>query len=426
MLYKSLLLLICFFIVKSTKAQDSLYPKILITKEFLKARRQALREKMPANSIAVFFSASEKIRSNDVEFDFHQDPDFFYLTGFNEPDAVLIVFKDTQQIKDYKGDECLFVQARDPKKETWTGKKAGQQGAPSITGIEAIYLNTSFNLDTIKKQHPILDQKLLSFYMKELREIKSEEELRLMRKAIVATCEAQVEVAKFTEALYTEYQVQAVLEYVFKEQGCEAPAFPSIVGSGENSCILHYTSNRKTLQSTDLVVVDIGAEYQGYAADVTRTLPVSGHFSPNQKQLYELVMQAQQAGIDACQPGAAFDQPHKAAKAVIVSGLLKLGIIKQEKDYHNFFMHGTSHYLGLDVHDVGTYKPLQKGNVITVEPGIYIPAGSACDPKWWNIGIRIEDDILITATGNEVLSKLAPRSVAEIETLMQKKSKFNK
>ena len=217
----------------------------------------------------------------------------------------------------------------------------------------------------------------------------------------------------------TEYQTEAIVEYVFKHHGAEYPGFPSIQGSGENSCILHYTSNRKPLYSNNLLVSDIGAEYHGYTADVTRTLPVDGKFSPEEKAIYNIVLEAQQAGIDACKKGNKFWDPHKAAQAVIAKRLLELGIIKHSYEVNKYFIHGTSHYLGLDVHDAGLYNSLQPGNVITVEPGIYIPAGSDCDPKWWNIGVRIEDDILITEDQPEVLSSKAPRKVEEIENLMQ-------
>jgi Xaa-Pro aminopeptidase len=212
---------------------------------------------------------------------------------------------------------------------------------------------------------------------------------------------------------------------MFRAAGASGPAFPSIIGSGENTCILHYTENNNPCAAGDLMVVDIGAEYQGYAADVTRTIPVDGTYSPAQKAIYELVLEAQAKGFEACQKGNPFSEPGKRATEVIANGLVKLGIIAKTSEVKTYFIHGTSHYLGLDVHDAGNYDKLSPGNVITVEPGIYIPVGSPCDSKWWNIGVRIEDDVLILEKGYEVLSEKAPRSVAEIEKIMQAESFFN-
>jgi Xaa-Pro aminopeptidase len=216
-----------------------------------------------------------------------------------------------------------------------------------------------------------------------------------------------------------EYEVEALIEYVFKRNGAEYPGFPSIVGSGENSVILHYESNRRQMRAGDMVVMDIGAEYHGYTADVTRTVPVSGRFSPEQRAVYEVVLRAQEAGIRATRAGAPFGAPHQAAMDVVADGLHSLGIIRDRRQVSRFFNHGTSHYLGLQVHDVGTGGPLAAGVVITVEPGVYIPPSADVDAKWWNIGVRIEDDVLVTHDGPRVLSAGAPRSVAEIETLMR-------
>ena len=270
-----------------------------------------------------------------------------------------------------------------------------------------------------------IDKRELHRIMGSLRQIKSDEEIVLMRKAINMTCDAQIELMKALKPSMTEYQSEAIVEYVFKKNGAEYPGFPSILGGGENSCIIHYTSNRKLLTDKDLLVSDIGAEYHGYTADVTRTLPVNGQFSEEQKIIYNIVLKAQQAGIDSCKVGNKFWTPHDAATKIITDELLKLGIIEKYFHVQRYFMHGTSHYLGLDVHDLGLNGPLEAGNVITVEPGIYIPEGSDCDPKWWNIGIRIEDDILITTNGPENLSAKAPREIEEIEALMKKKSKFD-
>ncbi|MBL4657887.1 MAG: Xaa-Pro dipeptidase [Flavobacteriales bacterium] len=257
--------------------------------------------------------------------------------------------------------------------------------------------------------------------MASLREVKLDEEMVLLRKAIDITCNAQRNLMQKIKVGHAEYQAEALIEYVFKSEGAEYPGFPSIVGAGENSCILHYTANRKKLLANDLVVVDIGAEYHGYSADVTRTFPVNGKFSKEQMLIYNIVLEAQEAGIKACIPGNRFWAANNAATAVIKKRLFQLNLITERHQYRDYFMHGTSHYLGLDVHDVGLNGNLKEGNVLTVEPGIYIPKGSPCDPKWWNIGVRIEDDILITKTGYEVLSDCIPKSVKEIEELMAPK-----
>jgi Xaa-Pro aminopeptidase len=247
-----------------------------------------------------------------------------------------------------------------------------------------------------------------------------------MRKAIDMTCKAHEEVMKALIPGMKEYQAQAVVEFMFRNEGSEYVGYPSIVGGGENSCILHYETNRKMLEGGNLLVIDAGAEYHGYTADVTRTLPVDGVFSPEEKIIYEIVLEAQEAGIKACKPGAEFRASHKAAVAVIQKRLMALGIIKTPNDFMDYFFHGTSHYLGLDVHDAGNYGRLAPGNVITVEPGIYIPSGSPCDPKWWNIGVRIEDDILITTAEPENLSGKLVKTVAEVEAMMKEESVFNK
>jgi Xaa-Pro aminopeptidase len=255
----------------------------------------------------------------------------------------------------------------------------------------------------------------------ELREIKQPEEITLMRKVCEMSCKGHNEIMRALEPGMHEYDVQAIGEYVFSRNGAETVGYPSICGGGENSCILHYESNRRPLKSGDIQLNDMGAEYHGYSADVTRTLPVNGKFSPEQKTIYELVLKAQQAGIAACKPGNDFRAAHNTAVEIIKAGLKELGIIKAERDYNRYFMHGTSHYLGLDVHDVGTFGKLKAGVILTVEPGIYIAEGSPCDPKWWNIGVRIEDNILITEAGNENLSASSPKTVEAVEAMMKEK-----
>jgi Xaa-Pro aminopeptidase len=243
-----------------------------------------------------------------------------------------------------------------------------------------------------------------------------------LRRAIQISAVGQQEVMKAMKPDMSEMEMQGLHEYVYKKYGAEFEGYPSIVGAGNNACVLHYTVNDKPRLGNDLVLMDCGAEYHGYTADVTRTIPATGKFTTEQRQIYELVLAAQQAGFEQCKPGNAFAAPDEAARKVINEGLIKLGIVKDASEARRYFPHGTSHYLGLDVHDRGTYGPLRAGNVITVEPGIYIPADSPCDKKWWNIGVRIEDDVLVTDKGWENLSKDAPRTVADIEALMAKPS----
>jgi Xaa-Pro aminopeptidase len=262
------------------------------------------------------------------------------------------------------------------------------------------------------------DATLLESILTDLREVKTGEEMRFLQQAIDITAAAHREAIRSIEPGLREYQVEAVIEYVFQREGAEYAGFPSIVGSGENSVILHYESNRRQMEDGDLVVMDIGAEYRGYSADVTRTVPVNGRFSESQRLIYEAVLEAQEAAIAAAQPGAGFQAVSAAASAVLAERLIELDLITDPSGLRRFFPHGVSHYLGLDVHDVGTYGPLRPGSVITVEPGIYIPPAEDVDPRWWNIGVRVEDDVLITADGPVVLSDAAPRSVADIEALM--------
>lgn len=467
-----LLLLLPFFFVaqeietskKMQQSQFSVYDTDLLPASFHKKNRDRLREFMPHNSVAIFFSNPIRNRSNDVDFQYHQDPNFYYLTGLREPHSILVLFKTPKEINGEKTKEIIFVQPKDNSKEVWTGKRLGKIGTELLLEIETALDNTSFNnidfnfeqfdkvihfpLPQDIKDNPFdkadlhnlclqFDAKLSKTkaeqidnskpfeWLSRLREIKTKEELVLMRKAIDITCIAQNELIKALQPNMTEYQSEAIIEYVFKSRGAEYPGFPSILGSGKNSCVLHYNTNRKTMTGDNLLVSDVGAEYHGYTADVTRTIPVDGTFSKEQKIIYDIVLKAQEAGIKKCKKGNSFWDPNIAATSVISQELQKLGIIKSPLGVRRYFMHGTSHYLGLDVHDVGTYLPLRSNSVITVEPGIYIPEGSPCDEKWWNIGVRIEDDILITEDKPEVLSDCIPKTTEEIELLMKEKSIFN-
>lgn len=447
-------LLTGFFLFFYTCFSQNHYDKDLLHSDFFKLRRAAFRNEMPENSVAFFLSAPSRNRSNDVDYIYHQDPNFYYLSGFEETEALMIITKSPIELNGVKNDEFLFVKDRNPKKEMWTGKLAGKEGAIEISGISSVFLNTDLKsldlqLPTFQKIlflngdngsisstdeksiHNIFREKvasskektdavLLSKIILKLRQHKQTEELVLLKKAIKISCESINQMLKSVKPDMKEFQVQAMVEYGFKMRGSEYVGYPSIVGSGENSCTLHYETNRKAFEPTDMLVCDAGAEYHGYTADVTRSFPVNGKFSPEQLLIYQLVQKAQAEAIAQCKKGNSFFAPNQTATEVIKKGLVELGIITEEADYKKYFPHGTSHYLGLDVHDIGGYGNLEPGDVLTVEPGIYIPQGSLCDQKWWNIGVRIEDDILITETGYENLSESAVKEPQEIEKTMQK------
>lgn len=469
---KSILTPILFFVsvtffaqnqenVLSNKLNEPYYENDMLTPSFHKNRREALRNLMPDGSVSVIFAGPIRNRSNDVDFEFHQDPNFYYLTGIDEPHAVLLIFKDSIEINGEKTAEIAFVQKRNPSAEVWTGKRLGDLGVESYLGIDMAKNGEEFsklNLDWssfssihfIKPQSDVRDDPYdkadlygliqhflenleeveknkwknrdIRGWMAQLRQDKLEEEIVLMRRAVEITCLAQQELMKALKPEMKEYQSEAIIEYVFKMNGAEYPGFPSIQGSGENSCVLHYVTNRRTMKGNNLLVSDVGAEYHGYTADVTRTIPVDGTFSEEEKAIYNIVLEAQEAGIKASQVGNRFWDPNIAATTVISQRLMELGIIKTPIEMKRYFMHGTSHYVGLDVHDAGLYAPLAENQVITVEPGIYIPEGSPCDPKWWNIGVRIEDDVLITKDGPVVMSACVPKTIDEIEALMKEKS----
>jgi Xaa-Pro aminopeptidase len=259
----------------------------------------------------------------------------------------------------------------------------------------------------------------------QLREIKTEEELVLLRKAIEISCQGQNEVMKAVHPDMSELEIQGLHEYVHKKYGAEEVGYGSIIGAGENGCILHYMENAKTKVGTSMILMDVGAEYHGYTADVTRTVPVDGKFSEEERAIYSLVYEAQEAAFKLLKDGCSWASIGKAASDVISDGLIKLGIIKTKEEARKYYPHGLGHHIGLDVHDRSLYKELKKDMVITIEPGIYIPEGSNCDKKWWSIAVRIEDDALITQDGYELLSAFAPRKIEEIEKMVSQKSVIN-
>lgn len=426
-----------------------------LTPSFHAARRKALIDLLPERSAAIFFANPVRNRSNDVDYQYHQDPNLYYLSGYREPNSLLILFKDERELDGVKTREVFFVQSRNPSQEQWTGPRLGVEGVKRELGFSVVYnaddwkdfginwdkLNeilvlypelpnsdkyekadlgdlvawTREKLDPYKKK---TDLNSLHGLTGRLRETKLPDEIVLLQKAIDITVKGFHELATRLEPGMREYQAQAIVEYHAKHEGCAYMGYPSICGGGPNSCILHYTNNRRRLKGNEMFLADMGAEYHGYTADITRTFPIDGHFSTEELAIYNLVLAAQDSGITACKAGRGFRASHAAAQRVIEKGLIQLGIIKKESDASSYFMHGTSHYLGLDVHDAGTYGPLKAGTVMTVEPGIYIREGADCDPKWWNIGVRIEDDILVTEGDPVVLSSALPRKAAEIEKMM--------
>jgi Xaa-Pro aminopeptidase len=429
-----------------------------ITPEEYKQRRALLMSKMEPNSVAIFKARDVSVRSNDVNYLYRQESNFHYLTGCDEPKSYLLLCPEGIQIDSVtKAKEVFFLRQ---KTRSAAGESLGLEGAKSELGFSSVLQGSellSFAkralggkkilyyfpsvpdvvYDPLMEKRSILSREVktelqaaipgleiknLYGQMAELRSVKSLAEIALLQKAIDATITSHVEAMKSCEPGMFEYELQAVIEYCFTKNGAEYQGFPSIVGSGPNSCILHYEANRRQMQDGDLVVMDIGAEYQGYSADVTRTIPVNGTFSPAQKEIYEIVLKANEEAIKEFKSGVSPSAPSQKAYDVIAEGLMKLGIIKEKNETSAYYMHGLSHHVGLDVHDAGPYgKPYVPGMILTDEPGIYIAAGSPCDKKYWNIGVRIEDDILITADGNRVLSAAAPKSVKEIENLMKKK-----
>jgi Xaa-Pro aminopeptidase len=455
-------------VLTATQAQQGNQPVDYLSSSFHKDRREQLRKNMPPNSVAVFFTNATRNRSNDVDYPYHQDPDFYYLSGFIEPNAILLIFKENQRdsLSDYN--EIIFVQPENAWEELWNGKRLGIEGVKSRLGFEHVYANAdigAYDLDfrkfdkilykpvyndyrdsddkgdlydliqwfkqktgiEVSAARPAnqenltkkLDDKTLLNLMSGLREIKTGEELTLLRKAIQISCYGQISVMKAVFPGISERSIQGIHELVHRLYGAEAEGYPPIIGSGNNTCTLHYEENSKPeIDSGELILMDVGAEYRGYSADVTRTIPINGTFSPEQKEIYELVYLAQEEAIKNCRAGIKYDKMENAARDLITVGLIQLEIIKKSSESFYYYPHGVSHPIGLDVHDTGEIKTLEEDMVITVEPGIYIPEGSPCDPKWWKTGIRIEDDLLVHKDGCEVLSASAPRKSAEIEFMM--------
>ncbi|MDT0593533.1 Xaa-Pro aminopeptidase [Glaciecola petra] len=429
------------------------------------ARRESLLAQMQANSLAIIPAAQEVTRSRDTDYIFRQNSDFYYLTGFVEPDAFLLLsnagnFPDSVS-------SIIFVRPSDPEAEIWHGRRIGVSNAPSTLGLDMAYsvddldellpefinghqalyytLNENQQADdsvqlalSICKNAPkqsmqapssIVDVNAIIHAM---RLIKSESEIALMQKSAEISCIAHQQAMEICKPGMYEYQLEATILHQFAMYGARQAAYTTIVGSGSNACILHYTENTQKMKSGDLVLIDAGSEYAGYAADITRTFPVNGKFSPAQADIYLLVLKTQLACIDFLKPGVTIAQAMQLAVELITEGLIGLGILKGDvasnikaNAHREFFMHGLGHYLGLDVHDVGDYKAsnkdiaLSEGMVMTVEPGVYVAVNADVPDKYKGIGVRIEDNIIIMDKGNHVLTEALPKSIEAIEALMQ-------
>ncbi|HTF97076.1 MAG TPA: Xaa-Pro aminopeptidase [Cellvibrio sp.] len=433
-----------------------------IAKAEFARRRKQLMEHMEPNSIAIVPAAPERPRSRDTEYHYRQDSDFLYLSGFEEPQAVLVLIPGRDH-----GEYVLFVRERNREREIWDGYRAGPEGACKefeaddafpvddideilpglLEGKQRVYYSmgkdSEFDkhvmdwVNTIRAKvrsgatppGEFLD---LSHFLNDMRLFKSAAELRVMKEAGEISARAHVRAMKAAKAGVMEYQLEAEILHEFHRSGARFPAYNSIVGGGKNGCILHYIENSAPLKSGDLVLIDAGCELDYYAADITRTFPVNGKFSPEQKALYEICLQAQLEAINVAKPGNHWNDPHEATVRVITEGLVKIGLLEgdvneliKSEAYKEFYMHRAGHWLGMDVHDVGDYKVggewrvLEPGMVMTVEPGIYVaPDNERVAKKWRGIGIRIEDDVVITKDGNEVLTNGVPKTVADIEALM--------
>lgn len=440
------------------------YDTDLLGKDFYKGRRDLFASKLNPKSIAVFFANDVRNRINDTDFRYRQNNSLYYLTGLTEENSAFIFVPDSVKLSaDSKPvTTILFVQNRDPQRETWTGRRLGVEGAMSILGIDTAFTNEQFG-DVLTKiaQAQFRSRKVENIYspymtetveekelrtmvsafkdfrdqyhswitflepdkiIREMRSIKTPEEIALMKKAIGISADGHLQMMKSAEPNMYEFEVQAVGEYIFTRSGAEYVGYNSICGSGENSVILHYETDRKQVKDGEVLLIDMAAEYHGYSADITRTFPINGKWSKEQLALYNIVLKAQQAGIDAIKPGVKISDVSTVITDVLAQGLLDLGLIKEKSAARRYTIHGYMHGIGLDVHDPapsdGTFKP---NYFTTVEPGIYIPEGSPVDKKWWNIGIRIEDDVMVTETGNLNLSANVPRDPKEIEKLMSKK-----
>lgn len=424
------------------------------------ARRQTLSEKL-GPGVVILPTAPERVRSNDCFYPYRFDSNFYYLTGFTEPEAVLI------QIIDDKNTSILFCRDKHTEQEIWEGKRAGPEAAKTTFGFDEAYpidileekllsiLQNQTRIYFPLGQHSEWDTRIVKLlnqlrttvrnsvtlpseivdirpYLGEMRLIKDEQEILLLKEAAHINKDAHCKAIRSTKAGLFEYSIEAELLYEYTRQGSRSPAYNTIVASGANACILHYTENNALLKEGELLLIDAGCEIGGYASDVTRTLPINGRFSAAQKEVYEIVLAAQLTAIAAVKPNEPWNKPHELALRVLVQGLIDLKLCRGSIDsvietlaYQQFYMHKTSHWMGLDVHDAGLYttngnpRKLSPGMVMTIEPGLYLAKAENVPLHFADIGIRIEDDVLVTATGNENLSAAIPKTVREIEAMME-------
>lgn len=427
-------------------------------------RRKTLMRQIGSTGIIILPAAKEVARNADAHYAYRQNSDFYYLTGFNEPDAVMVLAPGRQD-----GEYLLFNRVRDRDREIWDGPRAGQKGACKdfdadqsfpihdfekmlpelLLGRESIHyplgLHREFDavlMNGVNQVRALVRGGVpsptefcdIAPSIHEMRIFKSKDEIALMRKAAQISAKAHTHAMFLCEPGMHEYELEAELMYEFIRNGARFPAYNSIVGSGRNSCTLHYISNDKEIKDGEMVLIDAGCEYQNYAADITRTFPANGKFSPEQRAIYDLVLASQLAAIKAVKPGLSWTAPQDIIVKILTEGLIDLGILKGKRDslieqkaYLPFYMHRSGHYLGLDVHDSGRYRlnnkwrKLEPGMVFTIEPGLYISADiPGVHKRWHNIGVRIEDDIVVTGKGCEVLSQNAPKLADDIEALMAK------
>lgn len=425
-------------------------------------RRTQLARLLPVGTIAIIPAAHDVIRNGDAHYRFRQDSDFYYLTGFHEPEALLLITAGENSTS------ILFNRPKNPAEEQWTGKRLGQEGARTVLGVnesyplsdlphrlpdylagmQAIYYTLGRYPDwetciqdawrVVKSQARQGKQAPAAFcdlapILSEMRLFKSDAEIARMRQAGHITVTAHERAMRACRHASYEYELEAEIIHEFTRQGCRSSAYDSIVAGGKNACILHYTDNNQRLRSGELVLIDAGAEFEHYAADVTRTYPINGQFNAEQRLLYALVLRAQQAGIACVQPDGAWDAIQRTIVRVLTEGLVELGLLQGHVDdliataaYKPFYMHNSGHWLGMDVHDCGQYKQngqwraLKPGMILTVEPGLYIPEGlDGVDPRWWNIGVRIEDDILVTPLGHDNLTAALAVEIDDVEALIR-------
>ncbi|OZG74903.1 Xaa-Pro aminopeptidase [Hahella sp. CCB-MM4] len=433
-------------------------------REYQKRRRHLL-DAMAPNSIAILPAAPVRPRNRDVEYPFRQNSDFYYLSGLPEPDAVIVLIPEREH-----GESILFCKEKDPDFERWNGTLVGQEDAISellfddafpindiddilpglMEGRNRVYysmgLDEKFDrhvmewINILRSKvrsgaHPPDEFVALEHTLHDMRLFKSPAEIKVMRQAGKISAKAHCEAMKICKPGLYEYQLEGAIQHVFMQEGARFNAYPSIVGGGANACVLHYITNSAKLKSGDLVLIDAGCELDCYAADITRTFPVSGKFTAEQKTIYEIVLASQYAAIEEVKAGHHWNNPHEAAVRVITEGLLEIGLLQGElkelietEAYKKFYMHRTGHWLGMDVHDVGDYKiggewrVLEPGMVMTVEPGIYIaPELEDIDERWRGIGIRIEDDVLVTKQAPEIFTRDVPKDIDDIEALMRGK-----